>query len=143
MSASTDTVGDFLTSIRNASQANKAVITVQWSRLREGVAKILVDAGYVASARKAEREGLPVLELSLKYVAGVPAITSIERVSTPGRRVYAGYSSVPKVIGGMGVSILTTSRGVMTDAEARRQKVGGELLAKVWYSVPTLKKETQ
>ena len=132
MSASTDTVGDFLTSIRNASQANKAVITVQWSRLREGVAKILVDAGYVASARKAEREGLPVLELSLKYVAGVPAITSIERVSTPGRRVDAGYSSVPKVIGGMGVSILTTSRGVMTDAEARRQKVGGELLAKVW-----------
>ena len=132
MSASTDTVGDFLTSIRNASQAHKSVITVQWSRLREGVAKILVDAGYVASARKAEREGLPVLELSLKYVAGVPAITSIERVSTPGRRIYAGYSSVPKVIGGMGVSILTTSRGVMTDAEARRQKVGGELLAKVW-----------
>jgi small subunit ribosomal protein S8 len=132
MSASTYTVGNFLTSLRNASQANKAVITVQWSRLREGVAKLLVDAGYVASARKAEREGLPVLELSLKYVAGVPAITSIERVSTPGRRVYAGYSSVPKVIGGMGVSILTTSRGVMTDAEARRQKVGGELLAKVW-----------
>ena len=132
MSASTDTIGDFLTSIRNASQANKAAITVQWSRLREGVAKILVDAGYVASARKAEREGLPVLELTLKYVAGVPAITSIERVSTPGRRIYAGYSSVPKVIGGMGVSILTTSRGVMTDAEARRQKVGGELLAKVW-----------
>lgn len=132
MSASTDTIGDFLTSIRNASQAQKAVITVQWSRLREGVAKILVDAGYVASARKAEREGLPVLEVTLKYVAGVPAITSIERVSTPGRRIYAGYSSVPKVIGGMGVSILTTSRGVMTDAEARRQKVGGELLAKVW-----------
>jgi small subunit ribosomal protein S8 len=132
MSASTDTIGDFLTCIRNASQAQKAVITVQWSRLREGVAKILVDAGYVASARKAEREGLPVLEVTLKYVAGVPAITSIERVSTPGRRIYAGYSSVPKVIGGMGVSILTTSRGVMTDAEARRQKVGGELLAKVW-----------
>ena len=132
MSASTDTIVDFLTSIRNGSQAQKAVITVQWSRLREGVAKILVDAGYVASARKAEREGLPVLELSLKYVAGVPAITSIERVSTPGRRIYAGYSSVPKVIGGMGVSILTTSRGVMTDADARRQKVGGELLAKVW-----------
>jgi small subunit ribosomal protein S8 len=132
MSASTDTIGDFLTSIRNASQAGKGTITVQWSRLREGVAKILVESGYVASARKAEREGLPVLEVTLKYVAGVPAITSIERVSTPGRRIYAGYSSVPKVIGGMGVSILTTSRGVMTDAEARRQKVGGELLAKVW-----------
>lgn len=132
MSASTDTIGDFLTSIRNASKANKATITLQWSRLREGVVRILAESGYVAGFRKSERDGLPVLEITLKYVAGVPAITSIERVSTPGRRVYAGYTSVPKVIGGMGVSILTTSRGVMTDAEARRQKVGGELLAKVW-----------
>jgi small subunit ribosomal protein S8 len=132
MSASTDTIGDFLTSIRNASQANKASVIVQWSRLREGVARILTEAGYLSGARKAERDGLPVLEINLKYVAGVPAITSIERVSTPGRRVYAGYTAVPSVIGGMGVSILTTSRGVMTDAEARRQKVGGELLAKVW-----------
>jgi len=132
MSASTDTIGDFLTAIRNASQANKATVIVQWSRLREGVARILTEAGYLSGARKGERDGLPVLEINLKYVAGVPAITSIERVSTPGRRVYAGYTAVPSVIGGMGVSILTTSRGVMTDAEARRQKVGGELLAKVW-----------
>ena len=132
MSASNDTIGDFLTSIRNASKAERATIVVQWSRLREGVARILTEAGYVASYRKAERDEKPVLELTLKYVSGVPAITSIERVSTPGRRVYAGYTTVPKVIGGMGVSILTTSRGVMTDAEARRQKVGGELLAKVW-----------
>ena len=132
MSASTDTIGDFLTAIRNASKANKSSIVLQWSRLREGVVRILSESGYVAGYRKTERDGLPVLEITLKYVAGVPAITSIERVSTPGRRVYAGYTSVPKVIGGMGVSILTTSRGVMTDAEARRQKVGGELLAKVW-----------
>jgi len=132
MSASTDTIGDFLTALRNASQATKPSVTVQWSRLREGVARILADSGYVAGYRKAERDGLPTLEITLKYVAGVPSITSIERVSTPGRRVYAGYAAVPKVIGGMGVSILTTSRGVMTDAEARRQKVGGELLAKVW-----------
>ena len=132
MSASTDTIGDFLTALRNASQASKPAINVQWSRLREGVARILAESGYLASFRKAERDEKPVLELTLKYVSGVPAITSIERVSTPGRRVYAGYTTVPKVIGGMGVSILTTSRGVMTDAEARRQKVGGELLAKVW-----------
>lgn len=132
MSASNDTIGDFLTSIRNASKAEKATVVVQWSRLREGVARILTESGYLASFRKADREEKPVLELTLKYVSGVPAITSIERVSTPGRRIYAGYSAVPKVIGGMGVSILTTSRGVMTDAEARRQKVGGELLAKVW-----------
>ena len=132
MSASNDTIGDFLTSIRNASKAEKATVVVQWSRLREGVARILAESGYIAGFRKTERDGLPVLEVTLKFVAGVPAITSIERVSTPGRRVYAGYASVPKVIGGMGVSIITTSRGVMTDAEARRQKVGGELLAKVW-----------
>ena len=132
MSASNDTIGDFLTSIRNASKAEKATVVVQWSRLREGVARILTESGYLASFRKADRDEKPVLELTLKYVSGVPAITSIERVSTPGRRVYAGYTTVPKVIGGMGVSILTTSRGVMTDAEARRQKVGGELLAKVW-----------
>jgi len=132
MSASTDTIGDFLTSLRNASQASKATVTVQWSRLREGVADILKQSGFITDFRKAERDGLPVLELTLKYVAGVPAITSIERVSKPGRRVYAGYTAVPKVIGGMGVSILTTSRGVMTDAEARQKKVGGELLAKVW-----------
>lgn len=132
MSASTDTIGDFLTTIRNASQASKASVTVQWSRIREGVAAILKQSGFISEFRKAERDGLPVLEITLKYVAGVPAITSIERVSKPGRRVYAGYSAVPKVIGGMGVSILTTSRGVMTDAEARQKKVGGELLAKVW-----------
>lgn len=132
MSASNDTIGDFLTSIRNASKAEKATVAVQWSRLREGVARILTESGYLAGFRKADRDDKPVLELTLKYVSGVPAITSIERVSTPGRRVYAGYTTVPKVIGGMGVSILTTSRGVMTDAEARRQKVGGELLAKVW-----------
>jgi small subunit ribosomal protein S8 len=132
MSASNDTIGDFLTSIRNASKAEKATVSVQWSRLREGVARILTESGYLAGFRKADRDDKPVLELTLKYVSGVPAITSIERISTPGRRVYAGYTTVPKVIGGMGVSILTTSRGVMTDAEARRQKVGGELLAKVW-----------
>ena len=132
MSSSNDTIGDFLTSIRNSSKAQKSSLTVQWSRLREGVARILTESGYLAGFRKVERDDKPVLELTLKYVSGVPAITSIERVSTPGRRVYAGYSAVPKVIGGMGVSILTTSRGVMTDSEARRQKVGGELLAKVW-----------
>ena len=132
MSSSNDTIGDFLTSIRNASKAQKPSLNVQWSRLREGVARILTESGYLAGFSKVERDDKPVLELTLKYVSGVPAITSIERVSTPGRRVYAGYSAVPKVIGGMGVSILTTSRGVMTDSEARRQKVGGELLAKVW-----------
>jgi small subunit ribosomal protein S8 len=132
MSASSDTLGDFLTAIRNASKAERKAVTVQWSRLREQVARTLTQAGYVAGYRKAERDKLPVLEVDLKYVAGVPAITGIERLSTPGRRRYAGVADVPKVIGGMGITIVTTSRGILTDAECRRQKVSGELLAKVW-----------
>jgi small subunit ribosomal protein S8 len=132
MSASSDTLGDFLTAIRNGSKAERAVVTSQWSRLREEVARTLVESGYIASARKAEREGKPVLEVTLKYVGGVPAITGIERLSTPGRRRYAGVADVPKVIGGMGVTIVTTSQGVLTDVECRRRKVSGELLAKVW-----------
>ena len=98
MSASNDTIGDFLTSIRNASKAERPTVVIQWSRLREGVARILTESGYIAQFRKVERDEKPALELTLKYVSGVPAITSIERVSTPGRRVYAGYSSVPKVL---------------------------------------------
>ena len=82
--------------------------------------------------RVAERDGKPVLEVTLKYVGGAPAITGIERLSTPGRRLYAGVADVPKVIGGMGVTIVTTSQGVLTDVECRRRKVSGELLAKVW-----------
>lgn len=132
MSASSDTLGDFLTAIRNASKAERKAVTVQWSRLREQVARTLTQAGYVAGYRKAERDKLPVLEVDLKYVAGVPAITGIERLSTPGRRRYAGVADVPKVIGGMGITIVTTSRGILTDVECRRQKVSGELLAKVW-----------
>jgi len=132
MSASSDTLGDFLTAIRNASKAERKAVTVQWSRLREEVARTLAQSGYIAAYRKAERDGLPVLEVDLKYVGGAPAITGIERLSSPGRRRYAGVADVPKVIGGMGITIVTTSRGILTDAECRRQKVSGELLAKVW-----------
>lgn len=132
MSASSDTLGDFLTAIRNASKAERALVVAQWSRLREEVARTLVESGYVTSFRKLQRKGLPAIEVTLKYVGGVPAITAIERLSRPGRRLYSGVAKVPKVIGGMGVTIVTTSRGVLTDTECRRQKVSGELLAKVW-----------
>ena len=132
MSASSDTLGDFLTTLRNGSKAERATVTAQWSRLREGVARILKDSGYIAGYRRSEKDGLPVLEVTLKYVSGAPAITGIERISTPGRRVYAGNSDIPKVIGGMGVTIVTTSKGILTDVDCRRQKVSGELLVKVW-----------
>ena len=132
MSASSDTLGDFLTVLRNGSKAERAKVTAQWSRIREGVARILKESGYIAGFRRIEKDGLPVLEVDLKYVDGVPAITGIERISSPGRRVYAGNAEIPKVIGGMGVTIVTTSKGILTDVDCRRQKVSGELIAKVW-----------
>ncbi|MDR3229279.1 MAG: 30S ribosomal protein S8 [Puniceicoccales bacterium] len=130
--ASHDTIGDYLTIIRNGYSADLSTVTAQWSKVREGIARILKDNGYVSDYAKGEREGLPVLVITLKYVNRAPALTGIKRVSSPGRRVYAGYSEIPKVIGGMGISILTTSHGLLSDREARLQKTGGELLAQVW-----------
>ncbi|MDR0535987.1 MAG: 30S ribosomal protein S8 [Puniceicoccales bacterium] len=130
--ASHDTLGDFLTIIRNGYSAQLSTVGAQWSNIREGVAKILKDNGYIADYVKREENALPVLVITLKYVNRVPAITGIKRVSTPGRRVYTGYQEIPKVIGGMGISILTTSRGLLADRSARQLKTGGELLAQVW-----------
>lgn len=130
--ATHDTLGDFLTIIRNGSNASLKSVTAQWSNSREGIARILKESGYIADFSKNDNNGLPVIEVTLKYNGKKPAITEISRVSKPGRRVYAGYSEIPKTIGGMGISILTTSKGILSDAEARRQKVGGEILARVW-----------
>lgn len=130
--AAHDTLGDFLTIIRNGSNASLKSVSAQWSSSREGIARILKECGYIADFAKAEKNGLPVIELTLKYSGKKPAITEINRISKPGRRIYTGYSEIPKVIGGMGISILTTSKGILSDAEARQQKVGGEVLAQVW-----------
>ncbi|MDR2980735.1 MAG: 30S ribosomal protein S8 [Puniceicoccales bacterium] len=130
--ASHDTLGDFLTILRNGCRAELPAITTQWSNVREGIARILKQNGYIADYSKGEKNGLPVIEINLKYANRIAAITGIKRVSSPGRRVYAGYSDIPRVIGGMGISILTTSKGLLSDREARQQKVGGELLAQVW-----------
>lgn len=130
--ASHDPLGDFLTTLRNGGNAELATVTTQWSNVREGVARILKENGYVADYAKAEQDGLPVLKVTLKYVNKTSAIKGIKRVSSPGKRVYAGYTELPKVLGGMGISILTTSKGLVSDRTARQQKVGGELLAQVW-----------
>jgi small subunit ribosomal protein S8 len=130
--ASHDPLGDFLTILRNGSKAELTTVTTQWSKLREGVAAILKKNGYIADFKKGEQNGLPVLEVTLKYVNRSAAITGVKRVSSPGRRIYTGYTEIPKVIGGMGISILTTSKGVKSDREARQEKIGGELLAQVW-----------
>ncbi len=128
-----DTLGDFITAIRNAYRAEKPACVLQWSKLREGVAKILVDEGYLADARQVDdKRGHKALELTLKYSGNTPALAGIERMSTPGRRHYVDSQSVPKSLGGLGIVIVTTSKGVMRDADARKNKLGGELLCKVW-----------
>lgn len=130
--ATHDTLGDFLTIIRNGSHAGLKSVSAQWSSVREGVARILKEAGYIADFTKTEKNKLPVIEITLKYNGKKPVITEINRISKPGRRIYTGYGDIPKVIGGMGISVLTTSKGILSDTEARQQKVGGEILAQVW-----------
>lgn len=128
-----DTIGDFLTIIRNASRAGKNRCLAQWSRIRESLAKVLLQEGFISSYSIVEdKNGHKALEVQLKYMDGMPAITGLERYSKPGRRLYYECAKIPRVLGGLGVSILTTSKGIMTDKVARKENVGGELLCKAW-----------
>jgi len=129
----TDSIGDMLTRIRNANSALKPDVLVPYSRLKAEIAKVLKREGYLADfyAEKLEN-GRQVLKIQLKIVGKERAIVGIKRVSRPGLRRYVGSTDIPRVLGGMGISILTTSRGVMTGHEAKKSKLGGELLAYVW-----------
>ncbi|HTS20004.1 MAG TPA: 30S ribosomal protein S8 [Verrucomicrobiae bacterium] len=129
----TDSIGDMLTRIRNANSALKPDVLVPYSRLKAEIAKVLKREGYLADfyAEKLEN-GRQVLKIQLKIVGKERAIVGIKRVSRPGLRRYVGSTDIPRVLGGMGISILTTSRGVMTGHEARKANLGGELLAYVW-----------
>jgi small subunit ribosomal protein S8 len=129
----TDSIGDMLTRIRNANSALKPDVLVPYSRLKAEIAKVLKREGYLADfyAEKLEN-GRQVLKIQLKIVGKERAIVGIKRVSRPGLRRYVGSTDIPRVLGGMGISILTTSRGVMTGHEAKKANLGGELLAYVW-----------
>ena len=128
-----DTIGDFITVIRNAGSAGKESCAYPHSKLREGIACILKARGFLADYGEEMDEGdRKSIRLRLKYVDGEHAIKGIRRASTPGCRTYCGYREIPRVLGGLGVSILSTSRGILDDASARRQKIGGEILCKVW-----------
>jgi len=128
-----DTIGDFLTIIRNASMAHKEVCTTQHSKMRVAIAAILKDEGYINDFSEGEDgKGFKTITLNLKFIDNTPAITGIERHSTPGRRLYYGVRDIPRVLGGLGVAILTTSKGVMRARDAREAGVGGELVCKVW-----------
>ena len=124
----TDPISDMLTRIRNAHRALHADLVMPASKLKASIAEILKDEGYI--------DGFGVegqaLSISLKYQAGKPIISGLKRVSKPGRRVYVGSEAIPKVQNGLGISILSTSRGILEGAKARELKVGGELLCEIW-----------
>ena len=129
----TDPLGDMLSRIRNGQMARKTSVTAPASRLRTNVLEVLKREGYIRGYREAElRPGVAELVIELKYHEGEPVIRSIDRISTPGRRVYSKIKDLPRVSNGLGISILSTPRGVMSDAEARAANVGGEVLCQVF-----------
>jgi len=128
-----DPIADMLTRIRNALSARHPKVDVPSSRLKMDIARILKDEGYIANFKMAEDGSRKSIRIYLKYTPGnVPVISHIERVSRPGCRVYVGSKEVPRVLGGLGINIVTTPRGVMTGATARKENVGGEVLCQVW-----------
>ena len=123
----TDPIADMLTRIRNAQMVEKATVEMPSSRVKVAIAGVLKDEGYIDGFRVTE-EAKPVLEIALRYHAGRPVIEKIERVSKPGLRIYRGKDDIPRVMNGLGIAIVSTSQGVMTDRKARATGVGGEVL---------------
>ena len=129
----TDPIADMLTRIRNSQMRGKSTVMTPGSKLRAWVLDVLADEGYIRGYEKVTGEdGHPAIEISLKYYEGIPVIRELKRVSKPGRRVYMGVKDLPSVRQGLGVSIVSTSKGVMSDASARTANVGGEVLCTVY-----------
>jgi len=126
-----DPIADMLTRIRNAQAVDKAVVIMPSSKLKIAIAQVLQDEGYIDGHQVRDEDGKPQLEIALKYHAGRPVIERIERVSRPGLRIYKGRHAIPQVMNGLGVAIVTTPKGVMTDRKARATGVGGEVLCYV------------
>ncbi len=123
-----DPIADMLTRIRNAQATEKVSVAIPASKVKVAIAKVLKDEGYIEDFANRTVDGKDVLEIGLKYYAGKPVIEKIERVSRPGLRIYKGRDDIPRVMNGLGVAIVSTSRGVMTDRRARETGVGGEVL---------------
>ena len=129
----TDPISDFLTHLRNASKAGLAQCVSPHSKLKESLAGILKSEGYVRDvATGTDERGHKTIVVTMKYVDSAPVITGLRRTSTPGRRLYAGYTEIPRVLNGLGLAIISTSKGLMKDQDARRHKLGGELVCTVW-----------
>jgi small subunit ribosomal protein S8 len=129
---SIDTIGDFLTIIRNGVMVRRRTVTVPHSTLKNDIAKVLKDEGFIKDFKKVEEDNKASLTIFLKYVDGEPVIHEIKRISKPSRRYYERLNNLTPVIGGLGISILTTSSGVMTDQQAQKLSVGGEVICHVW-----------
>ena len=128
-----DPIADMLTRIRNAQVARHDSVTIPASNMKKAIAKILLDEGYVKSVDFVTEEGYPVIKIALKYLdKKQPVIRGLRRISKPGLRVYAACEELPRVLGGLGIAIVSTNRGIMTDRSARKAKVGGEVLCYVW-----------
>lgn len=129
----TDPIADLLTRIRNAITAKHETVSIPVSKMKNSIAQILVNEGFVQSSEVVEENGHSNIKIALKYDGkNQNAITNLKRISKPGLRVYCRYEDLPKVLGGRGIAIISTSRGVVTDKKARELKVGGEVLAYVW-----------
>lgn len=128
-----DPIADLLTRLRNGSSAKLDECVMPHSKLKASLAGILKTEGYINDVTEgADDRGHKTLVISLKYVGGTPALTGLKRVSTPGRRLYFKYDDIPRVLNGLGISILSTSQGLMKDQDCRRNKAGGELLCNIW-----------
>jgi len=130
---SSDPIADMLTRVRNAITARHQKVDVPASKMKMELARILKDEGYILNYKMAEDGALKTIRIYLKYTtANQPAISKIERVSRPGCRVYVGSKEIPRVLGGLGINVLTTPRGLMTGRDARKENVGGELICQIW-----------
>ena len=127
-----DPIADMLTRIRNASRARHEEVVVPASRTKLAIARILKDEGFIEDFSEGQEGPATVVKIRLKYVGKVPVVSGLKRISKPGLRVYAAKTEIPRVLGGLGVVIVSTSQGIMTGAQARKGQLGGEILAYVW-----------
>jgi small subunit ribosomal protein S8 len=128
----TDPIADMLTRLRNSAAAGQASLTLPYSKLKSDIAQVLKREGYIRETELVTVDGHQNIKIQTKFVNKTSAITGLKRVSRPGLRRYVGAEEIPRVLGGMGIAVLSTSRGILTGHEARKQKVGGELLAYIW-----------
>jgi small subunit ribosomal protein S8 len=128
----TDPIADMLTRIRNANSQRHATVDVPASKLKKAIAEILLEEGYIKSFEEIEDNSQGIIRITLKYVNKQRVISGLKKISKPGLRVYASKDELPKVLGGLGIAIISTSKGIMTDKKARQEGIGGEVLAYIW-----------